>query len=140
VRDERTAAAFLTASSVLLLLTLAWDHPWAHGLLALLVGIFPVGLVHLATAGRRQGARLRRALLLLALILGGSLLALLALDRAASQEMLLGLPVTLWIMLVGLTLAPLALVSWIYATTFPKRDLRPRQESHESPAAEVGPD
>ena len=139
MRDERATAAFLTVSSVLLLLTLAWDHPWARGLLALLVGSFPVGLVHLATVGRRQGARLRRELLLLALILGGSLLALLLLDRTPSQKMLLGLPAALWIMLVGLTLAPLALVSWVYATTFPKEDLGPRQGSREPPAAEGEP-
>jgi hypothetical protein len=118
VRNERTAAAILTVSSVLLLLTLVWDHPWSHGLLALLVGIFPVGLIYLATAGRRSGARLHPALLLLAAILCGSLLALVALDRGPSQELLLGLPVTLWIMLVGLTLLPLVLVSWVYAVTF----------------------
>ncbi|MEE9561799.1 MAG: hypothetical protein V3W50_01885, partial [Thermoanaerobaculia bacterium] len=64
--NERTAAAVLTVSSVLLLLTLVWDHPWSHGLLAALVGIFPVGLISLATAGRRSGARLPLALLLLA--------------------------------------------------------------------------
>lgn len=118
MRNERTAAAILTVSSVLLLLTLVWDHPWSHGLLALLVGIFPVGLIYLATAGRRSGARLHPALLLLAAILCGSLLALVALDRGPSQELLLGLPVTLWIMLVGLTLLPLVLVSWVYAVTF----------------------
>jgi hypothetical protein len=118
VRNERTAAAGLTVSSVLLLVTLVWDHPWSHGLLAVLVGIFPVGLVFLATAGRRSGARLPLALLLLAVILCGGLLALVALDRGPSQEVLLGLPVTLWIMLVGLTLLPLVLVSWVYTVTF----------------------
>jgi hypothetical protein len=140
VSDERTAAAFLTVSSVLLLLTLVWDHPWSHGLLALLVGIFPVGLIHLATVGRRSGVRLRRALLVLAVVLCGSLLALVILDRGPSQELLLGLPVTLWIMLVGLTLLPLVLVSWVYATTFPAGDLRRRQESRQPPPADRGPD
>lgn len=51
---------------------------------------------------------------------------------------MLGIPLTLWVMLVGLTLAPLALVSWVYATTFPRGDLDPRQESRESAAAEGG--
>ena len=140
MKDERTAAAALTVSSVLLLLTLAWDHPWSHGLLALLVGIFPVGLIHLATVGRQSGVRLRRALLLLAAVLCGCLLALVILDRGPSQELLLGLPVTLWIMLVGLTLLPLVLVSWVYATTFPAGDLRRRQEPPQPPPADRGPD
>jgi len=118
VSNERTAAAVLTVSSVLLLLTLVWDHPWSHGLLAVLVGIFPVGLISLATAGRRSGARLPLALSLLGVILCGGLLALVVLDRGPSRELLLGLPVTLWIMLVGLTLLPLVLVSWVYAVTF----------------------
>ena len=140
MRDERTTAAALTVSSVLLLLTLAWDHSWSHGLLALLVGIFPVGLIHLATVGRQSGVRLRRALLLLAAVLCGCLLALVILGRGPTQELLLGLPVTLWIMLVGLTLLPLVLVSWVYATTFPAGDDRRRQESRQPPAADRGPD
>jgi hypothetical protein len=116
--EERTAAVILTVSSALLLPALVWDHPWSHGLLALLVGIFPVGLIQLATIGRRTGARLRLALLSLAVILCGSLLGLLALERLAAGFSVLGLPVTLWIMLFGLTLLPLVLVSWVYAVTF----------------------
>ena len=140
MRDERTAAAVLTLSSVLLLLTLVWDHSWFHGLLALLVGSFPVGLIRLATMGRPGGARLHRPLLLLAVILCGCLLALVALDRGSSQILLLGLPVNLWIMLVGLTLAPLVLVSWVYAVTFPAGESGRRQDAHQPRASDGGPE
>jgi hypothetical protein len=138
MKDKDTAAAILTVSSVLLLLTLVWDHPWSHGLLALLVGIFPIGLVYLATAGGRRGAVLRRSLLLLAVILCGSLLALVALDRGPTQVFLLGLPVTLWIMLAGLTLLPLVLVSWVYAVTFAAGEIDRRQEPSEPRATDGG--
>lgn len=139
MRDKRTAAAVLTLSSVLLLLTLVWDHPWSHGLLALLVGSFPVGLIYLATVGRRDPARLHRPLLLLAVILSGCLLVLVALDRGDSRDLLLGLPVTLWIMLVGLTLAPLVLVSWVYAVTFTAGESSRRQDAHQR-ASDGGPE
>lgn len=131
MRDQRAVAAILTILSALLLPTLAWDHPWSHGLLALVVGVFPAGLIYLATVGRPGRGRLRLALVALAMLLSGSLAALVIIAREPSPVVLLGFPATLWIMLGGLTLLPLVLVACVYALGFRLEDSHPSVDAIE---------
>lgn len=115
---RRACQIVLTTSSGLLFLAFGSSGILPHGVTAVLVSAMPVVLVLLAS-GPRLSRRLGFALLALWILLAGSFLGLIWLTRvggAAAQ--VAGIPVPLGLLLVGLGLAPLALVSWTYATTF----------------------
>jgi hypothetical protein len=126
-KTRRVLAALLTGASVLVLIGFLWPGSLGWQTHALLVAGMPVLLVLLASS-----TSLSRALLVamatLYILLGGSWVALIRLDGEGSLT-LGGIPLVLWILVLGLALLPLGLVSWTYAATFMQND-----PAHELPA------
>jgi drug/metabolite transporter (DMT)-like permease len=115
---RRACQIVLTASSALLFLAFGSSGILSAGVTALLVSAMPVVLVLLASSPR-QSRRLTAALLTLWLVLAGSFCGVIWLSRAGlSATRVAGIPLSLGLLLVGLGLAPLALVTWTYAATF----------------------
>ena len=109
-------AASITVSSLLILLGFLWPGGLDRLALALLVVSMPVLLVLL---GRSRGSqrRLRAAMVALWLLLGGSWAALIWID-GNGVPVLGGVPLVLWILVLGLGFLPLVLVSLAFAATF----------------------
>ena len=112
----RRAIMALAVSSPLILLTLLWDHPAAAWAFALVSVPFPVLLMAVGAARGGRLGRLAGPLLLLALLLEGGAVALLALP--AGGPTLAGFPPGTLLMLLVLVPAALVLVAGAYAATF----------------------
>lgn len=132
-------AALLTGMSALILIGFLWSGSLGRVAQALLVTAMPVLLILLACS-----SSLTRPLLIamaaLWSLLGGSWVALIWLDGVGALT-LGGVPLVLWILILGLAILPLGLVSWAFATTFelqgpaPERSDR-RVESADRPDKE----
>lgn len=120
---SRRAIGLLGLLSPLLLAASFWGGGAAHWVWAVAVALFPIGLIALGVARKREGlGPLRLPLLLLAAVLVGSLGLLLALP--AGGPTFFGLPLgTAWILFV-LVPVPLAIVAWAYAGFFDRFWLR----------------
>ncbi len=108
-------AAVLTAASALILVFLVWNHPLADVGLALLVALFPVALIVQGATPERPPRVLTVPLSLLALVLVASLVGLVWLSSTGRVTTpLLGVPLSLWILTLGLVVVPLAIVTWAH--------------------------
>ncbi len=104
---KHSAAGWLTAGSLAMLVALLVGGRLAEWTVALLATAFPVLLIALGT--RRAPQPLRAVfLIVLALVLG----------LAAAGVLWLSGPPAVWLMLGGLGLLPLVLVVWFYTVTF----------------------
>jgi hypothetical protein len=107
----------LGAMSPLLLLACLVGRAAGAWIFAALSGLFPVALIALGAVRSAAGlGRLRAPLLLLAVVLAGGLLALLALPPGGAT--VFALPLRTALMLFVLVPVPLAIVGWAYAATF----------------------
>ena len=130
-RPRRSAAAaLLTSASLLLLAGFLGLDLLGRQAQALLVCVVPVLLILLSTA-RSSSRRLLGAMAGLWVLLGGSWSVLIWLDGAGVPR-LAGVPLVLWILMLGLVLLPLGLVSWAYATTFDRGEAERDDRSAES--------
>lgn len=112
-------AGLLTAASLLILLGFLWPGSLGRVAHALLVCAAPVLLILLGQMTTRRRLLLA-AMTSLWLLLSGSWVALIWLDGAGVRT-LAGIPLVLWILILGLGLLPLALVSWASVATFGPR-------------------
>lgn len=124
------AAALLTLASLLLLVGFLGLDLLGRQAQALLVCVVPVLLILLSTA-RSSSRRLLGAMVGLWVLLGGSWSVLIWLDGAGVPR-LAGVPLVVWILMLGLVLLPLGLVSWAYATTFDRGEAERDDRSAES--------
>ena len=131
-RSRIALAASLTSASILILIGFLESDLVGWHAQALLVTAFPVLLILLSSASS-LGRPLMGAMAVLWVLLGSSWVALIWLDGAGVPTVD-GVPAVLWILVFGLTLLPLGVVSWVYASTFRhrERDRLPRTESSES--------
>lgn len=120
---SRRAIGLLGVLSPLLLAASFGGGGAAHWVWAVAVALFPVALIALGVARGREGlGPLRLPLLLLAAVLAGSLVLLLALPDGGPT--VFGLPLgTVWILFV-LVPVPLTIVAWAYSSFFDRFWLR----------------
>jgi len=116
---KRAALIFLGLAPPLILLSLLWPHPLLEVVFALLAVSFPVALMALGAARRGGLGALRPVLIALAVLLNGSVLALLGLRHGVVDGPWLGgMPLAAAVQVWGLWLGPLILVALAYALTF----------------------
>lgn len=125
---RRSAAGWLTAGSLTMLMALLLGGRLAEWTFALVASVFPVLLIALGT--RRTLHRLRVAFLaVVGLLLALAAAGVLWLSAGEGQAApIAGVPPATLLMLVGLGLVPLVLVTWFYTVTF---DADPERESHD---------
>ena len=109
-------AVLLTGTSALTLIGFLWSGSLGRLVQALLVTAMPVLLILLACSSSLTRPLLI-AMAVLWSLLGGSWVALIWLDGVGPLT-LGGVPLVLWILILGLAILPLGLVSWAFATTF----------------------
>jgi hypothetical protein len=108
-----------SAAILVACLTGGWLAEWMFILSTVALPLFLILLG--AAAGPRRVARLA-GLGVLTLVLLSSNIGLGLLSRAPAEPWVLGLPLSAWLMLVGLVVVPLGLVGWLYAATFEDPD------------------
>jgi hypothetical protein len=114
---KRCALAFLTVSSLAILLIFFVDVPALGWLFAVLVMGFPIALVTLAVEREGQLGRLRLPLIMLAAMLQCGVIGVLAFS-GSGRTGLYGLPLSLHFLLLLIWLGPLCVTTTLYAVTF----------------------
>jgi hypothetical protein len=122
-RTRTLLAALLTVTSVLVLVGFLWQEALGRVGQGLLVAGVPVLLILLSSSGALTRLLLA-TMTILWLLLGGSWVVLIWLDGSGVRT-LGGIPLVLWILVLGLGILPLCLVSWVHAVSFSKRNRAP---------------
>lgn len=118
-RAARWAPGILAVGSGLVLVGLFLPEPVGVWIFGLSSAAFPVGLIVLGAARRGRVGAVAAPAVVLAVLLVGAMVALLALrGRALEGPWVWGLPLPAAILVYGVGLAPLGLVVLAYALTF----------------------
>lgn len=119
---HRAALLLLALAAPAILIASCVGAPVSPWLVALGSAVFPVALIGLGASRNGRLGPLRAPLLLLGLVIGGVLLALLALPDGGPDAG--PLPLGTVLLLFVLVPVPLVLVGWAHAATFERWFLR----------------